>query len=52
MEGLHCKCIFLNVMGLLNINYLWACPKLKSFPQGFENENVDINEMYLTNEFD
>ena len=31
---------------------LWACPKLKSLPQRFENENAYINEMYLINGFD
>ena len=31
---------------------LWACPKLKPFPQRFEKENACINEMYLINGFD
>ena len=31
---------------------LWACPKLKSLPQRFENENAYIKEMYLINGFD
>ena len=31
---------------------LWACPKLKSLPQIFENENIYFNEMYLINGFD
>ena len=30
---------------------LWACLKLKSLPQRFENENAYINEMDLVNGF-
>ena len=29
---------------------LWACPKLKSLPQRFENENIYINEVFLIND--
>ena len=36
----------------LNCKCLWACPKWKSLPQRFENENVYINELYLINGFD
>ena len=42
---------WLNAYFVKELQCLWACLKLKSLPQRFENENAYINEMYLINGF-